>query len=406
MKGTSKFLVVILALGLLGAMVVPAFAQGMTGAIYTTDSTCSGVNVNIFAAKTDVYLNGGPAGGGPGLPDGSYYVQVTEPDGALLGTSVGSVSPTPITVTGGQFASCYQLWNLVFKASDSSQGFDDTTNNGGEYKVWVSQTSTFPPNQSKTDNFKVLPGVTPANLHVRKFYDANANGLDDDGQDITGWKVRIYDGIDWIRYTPVDIQLAPDTYTVDEFTPLQPNWMHTTPTSVMATIPPDATVTFGNLCLGGGGGKTLGFWSNKNGQAQIGADDLAMLVMLNLRNANGAPYDPANKTAFRTWLLGANATNMAYMLSAQLAAMSLNIHNGFVDGDALIYAPGTMSANPLGFATVNAVMAEADAELGLHGTAYAGDAWRSYQEALKSALDNANNNMTFVQPQPCAFSFE
>jgi hypothetical protein len=32
--------------------------------------------------------------------------------------------------------------------------------------------------------------------------------------------------------------------------------------------------------------------------------------------------------------------------------MELNVYNGFVDGDALIYAPGTTSANPLGFATV------------------------------------------------------
>jgi hypothetical protein len=50
-------------------------------------------------------------------------------------------------------------------------------------------------------------------------------------------------------------------------------------------------------------------------------------------------------------------------------------------------------------------MAEANTELGVHGTAYAGDAWRSYQEALKNALDNANNNYTFVQPTPCPFSF-
>jgi hypothetical protein len=50
-------------------------------------------------------------------------------------------------------------------------------------------------------------------------------------------------------------------------------------------------------------------------------------------------------------------------------------------------------------------MAEANAELTLHGTAVAGDSWRSYQEALKNALDKANNNQTFVQPTPCAFTF-
>jgi hypothetical protein len=110
-------------------------------------------------------------------------------------------------------------------------------------------------------------------------------------------------------------------------------------------------------------------------------------------------------TAFRNWLLSATATNMAYMLSAQLAAMELNVEAGFVNGNALVYAPGTNSANALGFATINALMTEANAELTLHPTALAGDSWRSYQEALKNALDKANNNQTFVQPTPCPFTF-
>ena len=63
-------------------------------------------------------------------------------------------------------------------------------------------------------------------------------------------------------------------------------------------------------------------------------------------------------------MLNATATNMAYMLSAQLAATALNVQNGLVNGKPLIYAPGTTSANALGFATVNAVMAEANTLLG------------------------------------------
>jgi hypothetical protein len=96
---------------------------------------------------------------------------------------------------------------------------------------------------------------------------------------------------------------------------------------------------------------------------------------------------------------------MAYMLSAQLAAMELNVEAGFVNGSALVYAPGTNSANGLGFATINNLMAEANSELTTHGTALAGDSWRAYQEALKNALDKANNNQTFAQPTPCAFTF-
>lgn len=400
-----------LAVSLLIATVLPILAAPpLPGAIFTTDDTCTGVNLNIYDNKDDVYLDGGPAHpGAAGLPDGYYYVQVTEPNGTLLGTSVGSGNETPVHVTNGEFDQCYQLSAILIKASDGTPGYDTTSNPGGEYKVWVSTVSTFDNDKSKTDNFKVKgeQPPQPARLDVIKFYDANANSVNDDGQLITGWKIRIQSTIDYIRFTPVSILVDPDDYTVTEFYPIEPNWMHTTDNPVLVTLDPGETETveFGNLCLGPGGGLTLGFWSNKNGQALFGSDDLALMVSLNLRNADGSNFDPANYSAFRTWLLSANATNMAYMLSAQLAAMELNVLNGKVNGGALIYAPGTTSANALGFATVSAVMAEANAELGLHGLTLAGSPDRAYQEALKNALDAANNNKNFVQPTPCAFSF-
>jgi hypothetical protein len=413
MNTIKRTTVIILLVGcLLIALVTPALASPpLPGAIFTTDDTCSGVNLNIYDSKDTVYLDGGPAHpGATGLPDGYYYVQVTQPDGAVLGTSIGSGNATPVQVTGGEFAQCYQLWAILIKASDGTQGYDDTGNPGGEYKVWASTDSSFPNNSSKTDNFKVKEEQPPqpAKLEVVKFYDANANGINDDGQLITGWKVRIQDNIDYIRYTPVTIFVDPDEYIITEFLPLETNWMGTTPNPIFVTVGAGecATIEFGNLCLGAGGGLTLGFWSNKNGQALFGADDLALMVSLNLRNADGSAFDPANYTAFRTWLLSANATNMAYMLSAQLAAMELNVFNGKVNGNALIHAPGTASANALGFATVNAVMAEANAELGLHGLTLSDSPYRAYQEALKNALDRANNNTSFVQPRPCPFTFD
>jgi hypothetical protein len=243
-------------------------------------------------------------------------------------------------------------------------------------------------------------------LDVVKFYDANANGINDDGQPIAGWAIDIQpDGL--TLFTPISIMVAPGPRTVTEYTPIQPNWVHTTPTSVNVNVPAGGTASdeFGNLCLGGGGGMTRGFWQNKNGQALFGADDLALMVALNLRDQAGAHVNPGSYAAFKDWLKNANAQNMAYQLSAQLAAMALNVNNGKVDGNALIYAPGTTSANALGFATVNAVIAEANAELGLHGLTTDGSPFRDYQEALKDALDNANNNETFVQATPCPFPF-
>lgn len=246
-----------------------------------------------------------------------------------------------------------------------------------------------------------------AKLNVIKFYDANADGINNDDQLITGWKIQINT---LITDTPFSEVVEPGEYIVTEFYPIQLNWMPTTPNPVTITLGEgeEKTVEFGNLCLGAGGGLTLGFWSNKNGQALFLADDLAAMVALNLRAAGGGDFDPISYAAFRSWLLSANATNMAYMLSAQLAAMKLNTINGspFVSPSAIIYAPGTTSANALGFATVGDVMAEANAELGSNGLTLAGSPFRAYQEALKNALDWANNNRTFVQPTPCLFSFE
>lgn len=401
------------AFALLAIGTTSAFMAPNTGHIYTTDVACSGVDLNIYSSKDVVFLNGGPTGGGSGLPDGNYYVQVTEPDG----TPLGHTTTASVVVSGGVFQVCYQLSVILVKQSDGTAGYDTTTNSGGEYKVWASKNPEFPESESKTDSFKVKEEevIQQGTLNVIKFYDANANGLNDDGQLITGWKVRIQDGIDLVRFTPATLTVDADDYVVTEFAPAETNWVGTTtnPVNISIANGDNKTVEFGNLCLGPGGGKTLGFWSNKNGQAQMNdggtlTPELDLLESLCLAGPTGTlpdNYFNSNYGNFRTWILNATATNMAYMLSAQLAAMKLNIEAGFVNPDSLIYAPGTPGANSLGFATVGLVVSAAQDELCLHGTAYSVDSWRAYQEALKNALDDANNNKTFVQSTPCPFTF-
>jgi|GEM_PF-2127859 len=254
-----------------------------------------------------------------------------------------------------------------------------------------------------------------------KYYDSNTNGQLDPGEaGLASWPIDYGDGTtsasvltDAVGNFTVD--LSSGTYSFAERQGAAP-WIQTGNSvdqsggTADTTLNPDMSYTvaidagetttglnFGNVCIGRGGGRTLGFWSNKNGQALIAADDLALLASLNLVKADGTPFNPTTRAQLAAWLKGASATNMAYMLSAQLAAMALNVHNGLVDGSSLVYAPGTLSANAAGFATVDALMAEANAELGAHPTAYSGDAWRGYQETLKNALDKANNNRTFVQ---------
>ena len=87
------------------------------------------------------------------------------------------------------------------------------------------------------------------------------------------------------------------------------------------------------------------------------------------------------------------------------SASSLRGSPGKVNGISLVSAAGALGANAAGFATVNDLMIEANAELDLHGLAPSGSPFRAYQTALRDALVNANENKSFVQPAPCAFSF-
>jgi hypothetical protein len=158
----------------------------LTGALFTTDSTCTKVNGNIYANKTDVYLDGGPATpGAAGLPDGQYYYQITDPSGATLlagpfaPAGIPDTSAKTITVVNGEFTTCLQL-----------APFNDTPNPGNEYKVWVTRVTDFNPGGanfgfvdalSKTDNFKVK-SCPPATICVYVFNDCDGDCERDCGE--------------------------------------------------------------------------------------------------------------------------------------------------------------------------------------------------------------------------------
>jgi hypothetical protein len=381
---------------------------------------CSGINLNIYGDANDVYVNGGPTNGGSGFsPDGSYCIRVTDPSGNTQYGHDGNVD-----IVNGGFATCYQLEQLTSFAEAI-----DANTLPAEFKVQLSSDCSFDSNTIKSDNFKLksITGPPPptSTLCVHKFYDKNANGVLDSGEvEITGWKYQVFElsDLQFTRYTPNCNTVDPDMYTVVEGEPTgTTSWIHTgselsydggntlTPQASATSVDVDLTtagtqgdVYFGNVCLGSGGGLTLGFWSNKNGQAKYGSDDNTLLASLNLRNANGSNFDPAGYSAFKNWLLSATATNMAYMLSAQLAAMELNVYNGFVSGTALVYAPCLKNYGATSdFISITALMDAANSELGLHGLTKDGSPYRAYQECLKNALDDANNNKNFVEDSPC-----
>lgn len=272
-----------------------------------------------------------------------------------------------------------------------------------------------------------------------KWSDCNADGVWDAGEPgIAGWQIFLDtdgDGIADVTAVTSDgttdanhdgvtdaqdlgyyefTDLGPGTYSVFEDMPS--NSVNTYDGSLTFTAMSGQNPTghfettealnFGNVILGAGGGLTPGFWSNNNGFAAMNdggtvEPELALLRAANLKNNDGSDFDPTTYTELEDYLVGpdsTNAVNMAGQLSRQLAAMILNVEAGFVDGNALIYAPGVGNTGVgNNFITINDLITAANTELALHPTAFSGDAWRMYQENLKDALDAANNNLNFVQ---------
>lgn len=160
----------------------------ISGAIFTTTADGSRVNANIYTAKEDVYLDGGPGPNAPakaaGLPEGDYYFQVTNPNGRIL-LSSDDISCRSFHVNDagvidlvyrGDSDCVHQTGIDQDHAADGAitiqlMPYADTPNPGGVYKVWVTpvgdydpdQTRThgFVPSDTKTDNFKVVRVVQP-----------------------------------------------------------------------------------------------------------------------------------------------------------------------------------------------------------------------------------------------------
>jgi hypothetical protein len=426
-------------------------SQGVSGVV--TDPTCSSatngaVNITVTGGTppyTFLWSNGFTGEDLTGVGNGTYTVTVTDaampPQSVMSSFDLFATNPcvqlnvlgvvsdpscltatnggVNITVTGGTPPYTY-AWSNGF------MGEDLTGVGNGTYTVTVTDASNPSISGSASfDLFATNPCEIIGKITAAKFYDANANGFKDAGENfIEGWEMTLTPGNIVAFTNAMGVvtfdNLALGVYQVTEGTSF--GWINTTPLTadvILNALNPVENILFGNVCVAGGGGHTPGFWSNKNGQGLITGNYLCALNMLCLRNENGSHFDPvvncpipnstqiaAGKSLFKTWLLDATATNMAYKLSSHLAAMKLNVMHGFVNGAALIYAPGTNSANAMGIATVNAVMNEANTILCSNGSILSGDPLRMRAEAVKDALDNANNNLNFISTGNCTFSFQ
>ena len=237
-------LVAVLAVG------VGVRAASLSGAIFTTTPDGAIVNENVrYESKIEVYLDGGPGPNAPqtaaGLPDGTYYFQVTDPSGKVL-LSEDPAKCREVEVTDGVITALvpggtYTVKSTTYECAiqdepdgvagpsgrhdtntDTDHGppaivvqlmpFFDTPNPGGVYKAWMIPTDRYlanggdptavpkeqkvkgvqvgyqrdpgfgpPRDQVKTDNFKVKE-YRPPEISVRKFEDVNGNGVRDAGE--------------------------------------------------------------------------------------------------------------------------------------------------------------------------------------------------------------------------------
>jgi len=219
-------------------------APPLPGAIFTTDSEGVIVNGNTkYGSKcgaTGVWLDGGPGPNAPqtaaGLPDGDYYFQVTDPSGKKL-LSTDPVIDRCVTVKNGIITgNCPSGTHNENPSADAGGGnvielcpFDDTPNNGGVYKAWITPVGDgtvggggfvgdptmvdndcgngcfhgFVPARSKTDNFKVSD--------TRTFCIAVRKEILDDKKGIVpgiGWTIVITDGLG--VQTPLITEMDPN----------------------------------------------------------------------------------------------------------------------------------------------------------------------------------------------------
>lgn len=262
-----------------------------------------------------------------------------------------------------------------------------------------------------------------------KWYDRDKDGVWDEGEPaIEGWKISLLEGepnpadatlIDWApvgnTLTAADgsysfDELEPGLYKVEEGAasgcwsqtyPVDPAWYERE-----IVDSGFEALDFGNVCEEmSTGGFTLGYWSNKNGTAALATYDVdateinewqAFLDEYNLVDTDGEDYDPSIDGAFRTWLLKADATNMSYMLSVQMAATLLNMEIKGTDYTGY----GVMWNGE--WVSIAALVDDANAFLLAHPETLADDASRAEAEAYKNLFDALNNNCQMLIPyDPC-----
>jgi hypothetical protein len=251
-----------------------------------------------------------------------------------------------------------------------------------------------------------------AEVDVVKFYDANHNGEYDDGEEfLDGWLVNVNDTAFGYEYTNATYVLELDqNFTATEYLPNDYTWINTTNTSIQFNSTETDEILFSNVCVGESGENphTKGFWSNKNGQALCKSYDDSVIEgnltqfpkFVDSNNdllepiidaCEGVVHDKGSKT--KNYLKKSTLGNINYTLSQQLLTMVLNNATESVNPEAEVYCHSIGD-----YFSLNSLMIAANNTLSEVGIYNAGD--------LAECLDDANNNLNYVQDTACPYDFE
>ena len=371
----------------------------------------------------------------PALPSGTYYVHVTDTpiDGfdAVLSandpmdrfvsvTNVGGVITLSLPFTDGTTPPVFGLGlggvgQSILIAPFNTSPFGDPCT----FKVWYGNCWNLI--NGPTDPYLLAGGIDPVtgqccvrsytDLHVGGepgndvcglvFLDENGNGTKDPGENgIGGITVMLGDtpGSPTVATAPDGtycfLGVAPGNYLV--LLVLDGSgFVATTPAQHAVILTGCSTATVPDFGIqaphGACDGHTPGYWRNKHGKAAVVAYNiLPTLPALCLVDANGNAFAPTTVNQWAQWLQEGNAVNMAYQLSRHLAAMHCNVIVGFVDAGCMV------DAGSLGYLSIQSLMSMAVTSLCDHPYTPAGHPQRAYQEALKTALDRANNNLNWL----------
>lgn len=366
------------------------------------------------------------------LPSGIYYVHVTDPIGGhdeVLSMNQGADRFVQITNNAGVIS-----LSLPYSVNPDVPAFGVGYGGVGQslplfpfrsaswdpchFKAWLGDSWTDPVDPTWPyplgGGYDATRGVCRIRSYVSfdigdgtgsdvtgfVFDDTDRNGALDDGeQGLSGEEVRLVGTAGTLTVlTEADgtfrfVDVSAGDYSVEITVGSGSVATNATSQTIKVCGCADVAVTgFGKAqeCLPANG-HTIGYWRNCHGLARISQGNLLpQLNALPLVNGYGRRVCFANTAQFACWLQGANSTNMAYMLSAQLAAMFLNVATGLVDERA------RLTDDELGTMTAGELMAMAMASLAADGYTPRCDANRDAQERLKCALDGGNNNRTWI----------